>query len=296
MTSKYLIAIFLCLPSLAIAQTLIDFDELIPPDQGNGDFYFDGYGELASGDDWMSQGAGFNTNIFGPGWSYSRVNDPTTAGFTNSWAAITGTDVSGVGNYAMANSFTPNGAVLNLPPGQAATWLQVTNSTYAYLSMIHGDMFAKQFGGTSGDDPDFFKVVFTGFDRLNASGSRVGRVDFYLADFRFADNSLDYIVDVWTPVDLLPLANSRSIGISFESSDVGKFGINTPAYVAIDELQLDPEVLLGDINLDGSVDLLDVSPFVSLLAIGEFLEHADINQDGEVDLLDVQPFVNLLSP
>ena len=54
-------------------------------------------------------------------------------------------------------------------------------------------------------------------------------------------------------------------------------------------------ILLGDVNLDGSVDLLDVEPFVDLLTNGEFQNEADINQDGVVDLLDVAPFVGLLT-
>ena len=53
--------------------------------------------------------------------------------------------------------------------------------------------------------------------------------------------------------------------------------------------------LLGDINGDGQVDLLDVGPFVDLLTAGDFLAEADINGDGDVDLLDVGPFVELLS-
>ena len=54
-------------------------------------------------------------------------------------------------------------------------------------------------------------------------------------------------------------------------------------------------VLLGDVNLDGVVDLLDVAPFVDLLTSGEFQTEADINQDGTVDLLDVAPFVDLIA-
>ena len=53
-------------------------------------------------------------------------------------------------------------------------------------------------------------------------------------------------------------------------------------------------ILLGDVNLDGSVDLLDVAPFVALISSGEFQPEADINQDGSVDLLDVAPFIDLL--
>ena len=53
--------------------------------------------------------------------------------------------------------------------------------------------------------------------------------------------------------------------------------------------------ILGDVNCDGSVDLLDVSPFIDLITSGEFESKADINQDGAVDLLDVGSFVDLLT-
>lgn len=55
------------------------------------------------------------------------------------------------------------------------------------------------------------------------------------------------------------------------------------------------DFILGDVNQDGSVDLLDVSPFVELLVSGGFQSEADINGDGEVNLLDVSPFVDLLT-
>ncbi len=54
-------------------------------------------------------------------------------------------------------------------------------------------------------------------------------------------------------------------------------------------------VLLGDVNLDGSVNLLDVAPFVALLTSGNFQAEADINQDGIVNLLDVAPIVAILT-
>ena len=60
-------------------------------------------------------------------------------------------------------------------------------------------------------------------------------------------------------------------------------------------VELGSDVLLGDVNQDKSVDLLDVAPFVDLINAGKFQEEADINQDGVVDLLDVAPFVALLT-
>jgi len=57
----------------------------------------------------------------------------------------------------------------------------------------------------------------------------------------------------------------------------------------------EPEIVLGDVNGDGEVNLLDVAPFVDAVTDGTYVAAADINQDGSVDLLDVAPFVNLLS-
>ena len=72
-----------------------------------------------------------------------------------------------------------------------------------------------------------------------------------------------------------------------------------PSSIGLQEIILhvktDTEPLLGDVNMDGSVDLLDVAPFVQLLTNGQFQIEADVNQDGEVDLLDVGPFVDLIT-
>ncbi len=53
-------------------------------------------------------------------------------------------------------------------------------------------------------------------------------------------------------------------------------------------------VLLGDVDLNGTVNLLDVAPFVERLTSGQFQVEADVNQDGTLNLLDIDPFVILL--
>ena len=54
--------------------------------------------------------------------------------------------------------------------------------------------------------------------------------------------------------------------------------------------------LLGDVNQDGAVNFLDISPFILLLSSpGTFQVEADTNEDGDVNFLDISPFILILS-
>ena len=52
---------------------------------------------------------------------------------------------------------------------------------------------------------------------------------------------------------------------------------------------------LGDVNLDNSVDFLDIGPFIDVLASQGFQAEADIDQNEVVNFLDIAPFIGLLS-
>jgi len=232
--------VVLAVASGAGATTLITFDELNPALRPT-------YGAASPG--FTSGGATFLGGSFS-GWTYSKDNNTTTAGFTNQYAAFTGTDFSGTGNYAIASGTS----VINLPGGEKPVSARVTNATYAALSMRDGDAFAKKFGGASGNDPDFFEVTFTGYAGAGATGAVTGTKVFRLADFTFANNALDKIVNTWELVDLTGLGNAASIDLTWASTDVGDFGINTPTYLALDNLQTVPEP--GAVALIGVMGLL----------------------------------------
>lgn len=187
-----------------------------------------------------SGAASFNHTYFpsfgGSGaWTYSNVTDTTTPGFTNQYAAFTGVGVNGSPNYGIANAVSPVEVMLRNDAVVEGAYF--TNTTYAALAMQNGDSFAKTFGGQTGDDPDFFLLTIEGLD---AGGNVTGAVDFYLADYRFEDNANDYIVDDWTFVDLTSLGVVSALGFSLSGSDTGSFGLNTPAYFAIDDLTVVP--------------------------------------------------------
>ncbi|MEW4527513.1 DUF4465 domain-containing protein [Maioricimonas sp. JC845] len=190
------------------------------------------------------------------GFAASNETDTTTPGFTNQFSAFPGSGANGSSNFAVgfgyedvqANLFDPTPfdptsvadlmslPTLVLPDGYGIVSAMVTNTTYTVLSMLFGDSFAKQFGGLGGDDPDYFKLTAYGID---AGGNVLAtHAELYLADFRFADNSLDYILDDWTTMDLSALAGAKSVHFNLESSDSGLFGMNTPAYFAIDDIEL----------------------------------------------------------
>lgn len=168
------------------------------------------------------------------GWAMTTMRDTTTRGFTNQFSAITGAGYDGSQTYAVGYEFSP--VRININTGQGPDSLlgmYVTNATYAFWSMTEGDNVAKAFGGTSGDDPDYFYINVNKY--LNGEWVE-DSITFYLADYRFDNNEEDYIIDEWTWVDLSSLGMADSIDITFGSSDVGQFGINTPVYVCVDNV------------------------------------------------------------
>lgn len=213
------------------AQTTADFENFdLEPGEGlNGS---DGSGGFQSGNLFLPNS--YNPD-FGSwsGWAISATTDVTTPGFMNDLSAITG---GGYNSAAYAVSFASPQSVIVLEgaaAGGAVEGVYVTNGTYPYLSMLEGDSFAKKFGGESGDDPDFFLLTIK---KYIGGALSTDSVNFYLADYRFEDNSQDYIVDEWTYVDLTSLGNADSLQFTMSSTDVGMFGMNTPAYFCIDDL------------------------------------------------------------
>lgn len=172
------------------------------------------------------------------GWAYSNKQDSTTAGYANMYSATTAVGYGGSANYLIGK----DGAKINLKPtafGKVVSGFYITNSTYAALSMKNGDSFAKKFGDTTGTHsgltqgtyPDWFKLTVRKW--LNGVMTN-DSVEFYLADFRFANSAQDYIVKTWEWVDLTSLGNVDSLKFELSSSDVGQWGMNTPAYFCID--------------------------------------------------------------
>lgn len=155
------------------------------------------------------------------GFTYSNTTDTTTAGYTNQYSAITGGGVNGSANYAIGNPGAYGVSRLDFAAPTMVEGAYFTNTTYAYLSMRDGDNFAKQFGLG-----DFFTLTVTGLD---AADTITNAINISLA--RDAN-----LVDMWIWYDLMPLGEVSALEFSLSSSDNGDYGMNTPAYFAMDNL------------------------------------------------------------
>jgi hypothetical protein len=166
------------------------------------------------------------------GWAISSMTDTKTADFTNQYSAITGSGSGGSQTYAVgftfgptADPFHPAGSWINLPTGENPTSIDVTNTTYAYYTMLNGSQFSSPFTPSS-----FYKLDIAGYTGANGTGSLLGDVTFNLA------NGTN-ILNTWKTLDLTSLAGSRSLVFGLQSSDNDPvFGMNTPAYFAADNL------------------------------------------------------------
>ncbi len=181
---------------------------------------------------------------FWSGFSYSsRVS--LTGEYTNDqFVAVTRGSMQGdsttfamayVASDWMSGTYDPIPSVVEVSDGQAVTFsgFYATNNEMAYVTMRDGTLYNKKFGGDTGNDPDWFRIKVWG---VRADDSTTEPLEFYLADFRADDNSLDFIANDWRWCDLSSLGSVKSLKFVMESSDSGDYGINTPAYFCLDNL------------------------------------------------------------
>ncbi len=222
---------YFCLDTILTQHVLATFEDitLAPESSWNGD---DGSGGFSSGR--VSLG-----NFYDPEWEYwegfacSNRTDANAIGYPAQYNAIPGCGQGGTSNYAVAFVGWQIVPTLAFDRPQVFAGLYVTNNCYAFYEMRDGSPFTKKFGGPTGDDPDWFKLTITGLD---PNDQPTGQVECYLADFRFEDNSRDYILDSWAFVDLASLGEVQSLRFTLSSSDNSDFGMNTPAYFCLDTI------------------------------------------------------------
>ena len=178
-------------------------------------------------------------------WWYFGYANQTDTNYTvldDQWKNVVGGGYDGSKNYGVAYASSYYGpctvSVLN-HDSIAVPGFYITNSAYAYTSMLNGDAYSKQF--TKGD---WFKLTVTGY---GAAGEVTGTKEYYLADLR--DEATAYIINDWRYVDLSCLGKVSKLGFELSSSDNGDYGMNTPAYFCFDNFGAEGTEVLPEKNI-----------------------------------------------
>jgi hypothetical protein len=217
----------------------VGFEELNIPELGywNGSDMSGGFtsGDLIFENSFTDWGGGM---VYWSGFGYSSLGDVTTQGYENQYSSYAGSGVDNsenflVGSIDFYSETLPTISYIDTISGFEPFIIWVTNTTYAALSMEYGDFASKKFGGESGNDPDWFKLMIIG---IGLDNQPKDTVEFMLADYTFQDHSDDYIIQQWRPVDVGKLGYVKSLKFSLSSSDVGDYGMNTPAYFCLDQI------------------------------------------------------------
>ena len=181
------------------------------------------------------------------GFALSRKTDSVTAGYNNQYSCRAGNAFEGSTfalAYASSRIFIRKEASTET---RRLKSFRFTNSTYAARSMETGDAFAKKFGGASGLDPDFFVLKVYNYLNGNISDSTA----FYLADYRAEGSQNDYIITGWNLAETGFTLPFDSLGFELQSSDIGSFGMNTPAYFCMDNLETEAVSSVKERNTTG---------------------------------------------
>jgi hypothetical protein len=177
-------------------------------------------------------------NFWSGGFAYTNKYDSATAGFGNTYGVK---PLKGYNNSSIYVVAQANGIINLSAPSTTVDGFYITNTTYAYKAIRNGDSFSRKFGDTTGTGsgttipqgsyPDFFKVTVKGY---NNGILKPDSVPFYLADYRFSNNTQDYVLNTWQWVNTSTLGEVDSLKFYMYTSDNGSFGPNTPLFFGMD--------------------------------------------------------------
>ncbi len=216
-----------CLISLPVIQTnlkLIDFEDFSLPKNSYLDSSKLGY--FSSKNCMFQNKYNKEYKYLEKGFALSSKIDTVIAGYTNMYSSFAGGGVDNSSNYIVGL----DSSLIKLPINTSIVSFYVTNNTYAALSMRNGDAFAKKFS-----KGDYFKLVVYGYK----NGLSVAKSEIYLADFTSVNSNDFYIQKKWKKILTPEFKNIDEIRFKLESSDMGQYGLNTPAFFVLDNIEIE---------------------------------------------------------
>jgi len=225
------------------------------------------------------------------GGSVINISDGTVGRssdvFDDSVANITGGSIGelftvGFGGVVNISGGTVGDGFNAFPGGE----VNITGGTFGDFFEASDDSEVNISGGTIGDS----------FRAINGSEVNLFGTEFYLDNVQLTS---------LVPGQTFTVTNRGGEILSGTVNDGTAFSFELEPNITIDNsffdffstltVTLTAPIILGDVNLDGKVDFLDIAPFISLLSSGSFQDEADIDGSGVVTFLDIAPFIAILS-
>ena len=216
--------------------------------------------------------------FFGGDGSTTQINVSEGGLIDEFFSANSGTEVNVSGGDLADFFYAFSGSEINISSGNVGICMDSFDGSLVNIS-----------GGTIGDN---FRAQ--GGSEINLFGSNFV-LDGVLLDETLSPDEVFTILDREVTFSGL-LADGSPF--SFELNVVNMTNANffsPDATLTITLVSEDPEVILGDCDLDGDVDFSDIPPFIEILTNGTFLAEADCNIDGDVDFSDIPTFIEILT-
>jgi len=184
--------------------------------------------EGQTGDWWYSYNN--QCSVYNTG-SADGANKGAGAGGSNTFAVINGYEDLAWAMFKGAPSFnmTANAEYL-------VESIEICPSSYLYGIITEGNAFGNDPGKTLAEAKGWFKILAYGYDAQGNPTNGGNPVEKYICDYRTGANIA--IASTWQTWDLTALGRVNKVKFSFEGSDTGAYGLNTPAYMCIDNITL----------------------------------------------------------
>jgi len=200
----------------------------------------------------FSHTANVEWNIW-DGFTISNVTDNTNHNDDNNWIANQWGCMAQGGYEAKGSPFIigyssgkPGNDTGSFSEATYTTWVKiedtnnnykalgmyVCNHPYPYYAIKEGNTFANKFEKGS-------YLILRTYGIKDGKPTTDKPVEFYLADYRADDESKWSLNNSWKWVDLSALGEVDYIYFLMETSDVGKFGPNTPLYFCLDKITVE---------------------------------------------------------
>jgi len=154
--------------------------------------------------------------------------------------SCTGSGYGGTGHFLVVFTFGEPIEVLGNPEGEEVSGFYITNNACTLSAILNGESYS----GPAFEKGDWLMLTITG---AHADGTEA-LVSTMLADYRSEDDQSNYYIGNWQWVDLSSLGKIVSLRFNMSGSRTGDFGLNTPAYFCMDNLNGTPDGVDGRIT------------------------------------------------